>query len=57
MAERWYNVINVSRATILRRKKLTWKAIGIKLAQEEGRQMPYGANAVQVAVARFRRNA
>jgi len=46
--------IDVNRAMALREAGMTWKAIGIQLAQEDGRETPYGGTAVYSAVRRYR---
>ena len=48
------NVLNPIRIAILRRKGLSYRAIGIKIASEDGRQMPYVAAACYKALKEYK---
>ena len=47
-----YNKIDVTRAEQLKAEDLTWKEVGRRLADEQGRDAPYSADSVHGAVAR-----
>ncbi len=57
MTRMWTNAINVPEALRLLRQGLTYKEIGIRLAKEEGRRMPYRPDSVENAIRKFRRAA
>lgn len=53
MSPRWVNVIDASRARRLHRRWNNWRLVGIQLAKDQGREIPYQAECVRAAVTKY----